>query len=74
MKFVGYTFCYRPSAPNLIEIRTVVLNTQHMEVFKCVLEWEDNIKIDLSEINFEAMRVDVTGFGLFTLAATNSQI
>jgi len=39
-----------------------------------VLEWEDNIKTDLSEIRFEGMRVDVIGFRLFTLAVTNFQI
>lgn len=45
-----------------------------MEVAECVLELEDNIKMDLSEIRFEGMRVDVTGFRLFTLAVTNFQI
>jgi len=45
-----------------------------VEVGEYVLEWEDNIKMDLSEISFECMRVDVTGFRLFTLAVTNFQI
>jgi len=39
-----------------------------------VLDWEDNIKMHLSELSFEGMRVDVTGFRLFTLAVTNFQI
>jgi hypothetical protein len=44
-----------------------------VEVGECVLEWEDNIKMDLNEMSFEGMMAAVTGFRLLTLAVTNFQ-